>query len=345
MSEMNVGAVSASHGTFASTDRSLIVVNASLLNKLISMKEAVEIIETATRSLAASKAAIPQRWGMPVGNGGLMVLMPGAIPAVERFGLKALSLFDSEARRGRSGHQGLMILFDARTGRPMLAADAAALTGLRTAAATAVATRALARQDATTVALLGCGEQAACHARALPLVRDIREVRVWGRDMARAEAFAAKWLTGFERVHVSPSPREAINGADIICTLTHSNTPILSGAWLEPGQHVNLVGASTMHAREIDNVAVTRGKFVVDLREHALSDAGELLQAIADGLVDESHIHAEIGDVLCGDKGGRQNDVEITIYKSLGHIAQDIAVADAIERRLSKEGSAYRIAW
>jgi ornithine cyclodeaminase/alanine dehydrogenase-like protein (mu-crystallin family) len=345
MSEMNVGAISASHGTFASTDRSLIVVNASLLNKLVSMQEAIEIIETATRSLTANKAVVPQRWGMPVGKDGLMVMMPGAVPTTERFGLKALSLFGAEARAGRPGHQGLMLLFDAHTGRPMLAADAAALTGLRTAAATAVATRALARHDATTLALLGCGEQAAYHARALPLVRDIREVRVWGRDRVRAGAFAAKWLTGFERVHVSASPREAVHGADIICTLTHSDTPILQGAWLEPGQHVNLVGASTMHAREIDSAAVARGKFVVDLREHALREAGELLHAIADGLVDDSHIHAEIGDVLSGVKSGRQGDTEITIYKSLGHIAQDIALADAIERGVSTAGSAYRIAW
>jgi ornithine cyclodeaminase/alanine dehydrogenase-like protein (mu-crystallin family) len=345
MSEMNVGAINASHGTFAPTDRSLIVVNASLLGKLISMPEAIEIIDTATRSLTASRMVVPQRWGMPVGKDGLMVLMPGAIPAVERFGLKALSLFGSEARAGRPGHQGIMLLFDARTGRPMLAADAAALTGLRTAAATAVATRALARHDATTLALLGCGEQAACHARAIPLVRDIREVRVWGRDIARAQAFAAEWLTGFERVCVLPSPRETINGADIICTLTHSDTPILQGAWLEPGQHVNLVGASTRQAREVDNTAVARGKFVVDLREHAMLEAGELLQAIADGLVDESYIHAEIGEILSGVKSGRQKDSEITIYKSLGHIGQDIAIADVIERRLSAKPSTCQVAW
>jgi ornithine cyclodeaminase/alanine dehydrogenase-like protein (mu-crystallin family) len=327
-------------------ERSLMIVNAAALERLVTMEEAVSLIDRAMRELSGGAIEAPERWGMSTGRGGRMVLMPGAQADGVGFGVKVLSLFDEEARGDFPGHQGVVILFDGRTGRPLVIADAAAITGLRTAAATAVATRALARSDSSSLALLGCGEQARFHVRALPLVRDIREVRLWaGRNRARAERFAEGHLGGFERVTLFDDVREVVKGADIVCTLTHSADPILEGKWLEPGQHLNLIGSSVVGAREVDDDAVARGRFIVDSRSHALSQAGELVHAMAAGTVTDSHIHAEIGEILEGTTSGRADEAEITIYKSLGHIVQDIAVASAASASGRREGVATRVDW
>jgi ornithine cyclodeaminase len=202
------------------------------------------------------------------------------------------------------------------------------ITGVRTAAASAVATRALARADAARLAVLGTGDQAREHIPAMLAVRDIREIALWGRDHDKATVLAEA-LSEVHRIPITASVKvgTAVEDADIICTVTSTREPILNGAWIPAGAHVNLVGSSVPNAREVDTAAVLRGRFFVDYRTSTLNQAGELLTAMNEGAVDENHIVGEIGELLLGEVEGRQSLDEITIYKSLGIAAQDLAAA------------------
>jgi ornithine cyclodeaminase len=207
------------------------------------------------------------------------------------------------------------------------------LTTLRTAAASAVATRALAREDSSRLAIVGCGEQARLHVDALCRIRPIRSIVIWNRTPERAAAFAGT-LSSFDgEVDVMDSVREAIQHADIICTLTAASEPILFGRDLVPGQHLNIVGSSTKTPREIDDQAVARGRYIADSKAHASSQGAELISAISSGMVANDHLLGEIGEVLAGRVVGRLNEGDITLYKSLGHIIQDLAVADLAYKR------------
>jgi ornithine cyclodeaminase len=234
-----------------------------------------------------------------------------------------------------------MLLFDSGTGQPLAALDCHALTRMRTAAASAVATRALARRDAKVLAIIGPGDLAGPHLDAISAIRPVEEVRIWGRSKTKADAFAA----ARRHVRVAGSVEQAVKGADIICTLTSSREPLLEGAWLEPGQHLNLVGSSLRSSREVDDETVRRGYFIADSRSHALSQAGELLHAIEQRVVDQSHVKGEIGEILSGKLPGRIGADQITIYKSLGHAAQDIALAHALFLRAGKSDKVAAVDW
>jgi ornithine cyclodeaminase len=263
------------------------------------------------------------------------------MPSLARFGVKVVSLSADAPSFGLPSHQGVMLLFDSGTGQALAALDCHALTRMRTAAASAVATRALARPDAKILALIGPGDLAGPHLDAITAVRPIEHVRVWGRAKDKAEAFAA----GRRNVRVADSIEEAVRGADIICTLTSSSGPLLEGKWLEPGQHLNLVGSSLRSSREVDDETVRRGYFIADSREHALSQAGELRHAIEQRVVDQNHLKGEIGEVLSGKVPGRTSDDQITIYKSLGHAAQDLALAHAALLRAGKSDKVVAVDW
>ena len=297
------------------------------------------------RDLSAGRVIAPQRTIMTVNPATRLGLMPGAMPDIGRFGLKVVSLSSDAPKYGLPSHQGLMLLFDDVTGRPLAALDTHALTRLRTAAATAVATRALAKAGANTLAIIGCGDLAGTHLEAIAAVRPIRRVALWSRTKEHAEALARACAAAGREIRVVESVAKAVAGADIVCTLTASPTPVLEGAWLEPGQHVNLVGSSVRAPREADDEGVARGWFIADQREHALDQAGELCHAIEAGRVGADHLKGEIGEVLLGRVAGRTSDGQITIYKSLGHAAQDIAVADAALSRAYKSDKVVSVVW
>jgi ornithine cyclodeaminase/alanine dehydrogenase-like protein (mu-crystallin family) len=226
---------------------------------------------------------------------------------------------------------GVVVLFDAVSGKPVCIADAGQITEIRTAAASAVATDALARPDATRLALLGCGTQAQGHARALSLVRPLSTIKVWGRSPDRAAAFAARMGAELDvPVTAVADAREAVAQADIICTVTAANSPILLGDWIAPGAHLNIVGSSYAGPVEVDHALVQRARYVADSRESVLRQGAEFLAAKAAGLIGDDHIVAEIGEVLSGAVEGRQNAAQVTAYKSLGHVVQDLAAAQAL---------------
>lgn len=264
-------------------------------------------------------------------EGRLFGVMPGAMGERAVFGAKLISVFRDNAARGIQSHQGLVILFDPETGAPVCAVHAGEITAIRTAAASAVATDALARRDARRLALLGTGEQSQTHARAIRHVRSLESIVVWGRSRERAQALANRLQAEITvPITAAESVQEAASDADIICTVTAALEPILRGEWVKPGTHVNVVGSSHAGPAEVDNDLVARSRFFVDSRESVLQQGAEFLRAKEAGLIGDDHIVAEIGQVLAGKARGRRSEEEITIYKSLGHIVQDLSSAWAL---------------
>ena len=261
-------------------------------------------------------------------------LMPGTLAAPHGFGAKVLSVFGDPAQPGRSAHRGVVVLFDRDSGDVTCIADAGEVTEIRTAAASAVATDVLSRRDAKTLAVFGCGAQAASHIRALVRVRRFEQVLVWGRAVERAAAFAER-MHGEVGVPVRAvaEAHEAASSADVICTVTSSRTPVLLGEWVRPGTHVNVVGSSYAGPVEVDHALVRMSRYIVDSRRSALAAAAEFLLAKEAGLIDDSHIVAEIGEVLLGRIPGRTSPEEVTVYKSLGHIVQDLAATTYVHAR------------
>ncbi len=262
---------------------------------------------------------------IPLSEGRLFGVMPGAM------GAKLIRVFHQNFAKGIQSHQGLVILFDPDSGAPVCVVHAGELTAIRTAAASAVATGALARKDARRLAIPGYGEQAATHARAISKVRNLESIVVWGRSPERALAFARRMHAELAvPVASAGNVEEAVTHADIICTVTSAVEPILKGAWVRPGTHLNLVGSNYAEPAEVDNDLALRSRFIADSREGVLTQGGEFLRAKKAGLVDDGHIAAEIGQVLADEIEGRRSPEEITAYKSLGHVVQDLASAWAL---------------
>jgi ornithine cyclodeaminase/alanine dehydrogenase-like protein (mu-crystallin family) len=271
---------------------------------------------------------------IPLADGRMFGVMPGAMGTRAPFGAKLISVFPENFARGIQSHQGLVILFDPESGVPVCVVHAGEITAIRTAAASAVATEALARKDARRLAILGYGEQAATHARAISKVRKLESISIWGRSPERAREFARRMQAELALpVSSDTTVEEAVGKAEIICTVTSAVEPVLKGAWVLPGTHLNLVGSSHAGPVEVDNDLVVRSRFIADSREGVLNQGAEFLKAKAAGLIGDDHIVAEIGQVLAGDIEGRRSAEEITVYKSLGHVVQDLATAWALYSR------------
>jgi alanine dehydrogenase len=330
-----------------SAPKGLLIVSGADVRRALPMSECIEAVARAMRALSKGGADVPLRTVMQLPGGrNFFGVMPGYLEDPRGLGAKMITVYPDNVKRGLPSHLGLVVLFDAQIGFPLAVMDAAEITAIRTAAASAVATRALARNDASQLAILGTGEQAVTHLEAISKVRALRSVRVWGRSIEKAERLAEEQGPRLSvRVEVSKTAEDAVKGADIVCTVTASRVPVLNGAWLGRGAHVNLVGASRPDAREADDDVVTRSRFFVDSRTSARAEAGELKHATDAGLVDESHILGEIGEVLSGSVVGRTGDHDITVYKSLGVAAQDLAAAHVIYERAVQDGIGTRVAF
>ncbi|HEY1891931.1 MAG TPA: ornithine cyclodeaminase family protein [Steroidobacteraceae bacterium] len=297
----------------------------------------ITAVRDAMTAFSAEGKAQPLRSIFEIAPAKFFGLMPGALTAPHGFGAKVLSVFADPAQPGRAAHRGVVVLFESENGHLTCIADAGEVTEIRTAAASAVATDALARRDARTLAIFGCGAQAASHIRALVRIRHFEQILVWGRSAERAAAFAAQMQREVAmRVSGIAEAREAASTADVICTVTASRTPVLLGEWVRPGTHVNVVGSSYAGPVEVDHALVQKSRYIVDSRRSALAAAAEFLLAKEAGLIDDNHIAAEIGEVLLGRIQGRTSEEEITVYKSLGHIVQDLAAVSYLHARASR---------
>lgn len=300
-----------------------LILNHDDVESLLTMPACIAAMEEALVALARGDVHNPLRSLVRAdGAKGFMGLMPayrgGANPA---WALKEICLFPGNPARGLDTHLGAVLLHSGETGELMGVFNASAITAIRTAAVSAVATKLLARVDAHTLAIVGAGVQAHSHLRAIPLVRDIQEVRVYSRTRTKAEAFAPTCT-------IVDTAEEAVRGADIIVTATSSREPVVERDWIKPGAHINAVGSSVAHTRELDSATVAAASLFVDRRESTVNESGDYLMALKEGAISgPEHIRAELGEILTGRALGRTSGREITLFKSLGIAIEDLAAA------------------
>src|SRR5262245_35042075 len=317
-----------------------LVVSQGDVPALLPMPDCIEAMDGALRALAAGDARLPLRPVVTLPDGrGAFAVMPAYLGGPPAIGVKAIPVFPGNHGTPLDSHQGAVLLFDAERGSLLALIDASSVTAIRTAAVSAVATRLLAREDAGELALLGTGVQALSHLEAMAQVRTLRRVRAWSRDPRNVRAFRERADRLGIRVEAAASARDAVLGADLVCTTTASRTPVLEGAWLAPGAHVNAVGASVKDARELDTAAVAGARLFVDRRESALAEAGDFLIPKTEGAVGDDHIRGEIGELLLGRLPGRQSRDEITLFKSLGLAVEDVAAARVIYANATRSGT------
>ena len=310
--------------------------DAAQVEELLDYPGCIEAMRQAMIALSSGERAQPLRQIWPVGDGQAWGIMPGDLAALSTFGAKLVSVFADPGKPGRTRHQGVVVAFDGETGAVSCIADAEPITRIRTACATAVATDALARAEAQVLAIFGGGVQAEAHLHAVPLVREFREILLWSRSPAKARALAEE-MSEIVGQAITPvdDGAEAARRADVICTVTSSPEPVLQSDWVKPGTHVNLVGSSMLGPVEVDAALVARARYVADYRPGALAQGAELALAREAGAIDDRYEVLEIGEVLAGHVAGREHDDQVTIYKSLGHVAQDLASAAYLQRRAS----------
>jgi alanine dehydrogenase len=323
----------------------ILLINQSEVARLLPMAECIEVMAGALATLSRGAALLPLRTVLRLPDGqNAFAVMPAFMEEPHVMGLKSVSIFPGNHGTELDSHQGAVLLFDTKNGSLLAVMDASSITAIRTAAVSGVATRALARPDATELAILGSAVQARTHLEAMLLVRPIKRARVWSRNRASATAFVESARARHDIViEIFDSAREAVDGADIICTTTASREPVLKGEWIADGTHINAVGASAVSSRELDSAAVARARLFVDRRESTLNESGDFLIPKSEGLVDDTHILAEVGEVLLGRHPGRRSDDEVTLFKSLGLAIEDLAAAHHIQERATREGIGTRV--
>jgi len=308
--------------------------DAAEVEALLDYPGCIEAMRKAMAVLSSGEGPQPLRQIWPLANGEVWGIMPVHLAALSTFGAKLISVFHEPDGSGRTRHQGVVVAYDGRTGAVSAIADAEPITKIRTACATAAATDAMARTDAEVLAVFGTGLQAESHLHAMPLVRPFKEILLWGQSEERARKVGERLSreTGRQITAVADG-REVAERADVICTVTSSAEPILLNDWVRDGTHINLVGSSLLGPVEVDPPLVARARYVADYRPGVIAQGAELAAARDAGLVDDSHVVAEIGEVFAGRIEGRQNQRQVTIYKSLGHVAQDLAAVAYLNER------------
>jgi ornithine cyclodeaminase/alanine dehydrogenase-like protein (mu-crystallin family) len=321
----------------------LLVLDRQNVEALLDIRSAIDLVDTAMKALSRGETRQLLRRLLPLpGTSGVIGDMPGALTAGSTFGLKCVAVLPA-ATPGQPSHQGAVLLFEPGSGEPVALIEAGILTAIRTAAATASATRYLARPSARVLGLLGAGEQAHWHVPALLAVRPFERILVWARDPGRAASFAHA-MSAQHRVACVPVRNAAdAAAADVVCTLTSAREPVLRGGWLREGAHVNLVGSSSIVPCEADEVCVARSSYFVDWEESARAQASEFRRALDAKVITDAHLLGEIGAVALGRIPGRRSDSEITLYKSLGVIAQDLICGWHVYQRALAEGVGQQV--
>lgn len=312
----------------------MLFLNRSEVESLLDLDQLIESLSPAMVDLSAGRASMPPRGVVEIQeNRGLLAVMPVYLSSSGTLSTKLVSAYPDNERLGIPSHQAVVLVFDSNNGTPLAMMDGASITAIRTAAGSALATRLLSRPEAQVLTLLGTGVQARAHAKAITRVRQIRELRVWGRSRQKNDALVKDLPVALGvRIRAAPELKEALTGAEIICACTHAVEPVVVGEWLERGAHVNSVGLNAQ-GREVDEAAILKALVVVESRNAALapapSGANDLTWPIQRGLITQNHIHAEVGELVSGARPGRTSPQQITIYKSVG-----VAVQDAVAARL-----------
>jgi alanine dehydrogenase len=313
----------------------VLVLGSSQVDALLDLDALIDAMAAAMADLSAGRASAPDRIASLVPEQeALLAAMPGYVPSAGALTAKLVTLFPRNSGTRLPTHQALIVVFDPETGEPVALLDGTVITAARTGACSALSARLLAREDATVLAILGTGVQARSHARAMCRVRPIRQIRIAGRDPAKAAALADELSSTLE-VEVRPvaSYAEALDGADIAAAATHALTPVIRREWLAPGTHVTSVGYNPA-GRELDDATVTDALVCVESRRAALAPfpagSNDLLTPISQGLITADHVYAELGELITGSKPGRTSANQLTLYKSVGVAVQDAAAAALI---------------
>ena len=301
------------------------ILSAADVRAALPMPKAIDAMRHAYSQLSAGKAIAPQRQHLSTDKG-VTLIMPAYLPERSEFGIKVVSVYDDNPNLELPRITATVLVLDPATGVPKAIMDGASLTAIRTGAGGGVAADLLARQDAKTVGVFGAGVQARAQLQAVMAVRDITNVNLISRTLTSAEQFAAEiseWKDAPEVYRVR-TPEAVVQDADIVICATTSGTPLFDGNALPPGTHITAVGTFVPEKREVDTTTIRRAdRIVVDSREDCLAEAGDLI-------IPNAEIDAEIGEILNGDKPGRESKDEITFFKSVGVAVQDAVAGAAV---------------
>jgi alanine dehydrogenase len=314
------------------------VLTASEVRQLVPMRRAVDLMKAVFADHSRDRTLSPLRTPLNLPDGsGVVLFMPAFVPesasAPAAIGAKVVSVFTGNHALGLPTINALVVVFDPATGVPHGVLEGASITALRTGAVSGAATDLLARADARVLAVIGAGAQGLTQAAGVCSVRDIAEIRVADLSSASVQSFAERlelWdSAAAAKVRPCASAQEAVTGADVICTATTSTQPVFEDGWLAPGVHINAVGAYTPAMQEIPDETIARSLIVVDEVEAALHEAGDLIQSLERGRIAREDIATELGQVVTGDRPGRQSATDVTFFKSVGNAIQDMIVAGA----------------
>jgi ornithine cyclodeaminase/alanine dehydrogenase-like protein (mu-crystallin family) len=303
------------------------ILTAADIRSCLDMPGAIQAMRVAFTQLSSGDAVVPDRLGVETEKG-VSLFMPGYLPDGRHLAAKIVSVFPGNRERGLPAINAVVLVLDSETGLPRALMDGTYLTALRTGAASGLATEVLALDDASVLAVFGAGPQARTQIDAVRAVRPISEVRVFSLSAAESEALAQEVES--VPVTVVDDPARALAGAQVIVTATDSRRPVFPGDLVEPGAHINSVGAFTPEMRELDGALVSRATVIVDSRDTVMAEAGDLVQAIREGMFSLDRIHAELGEVVSGARPGRTSSEAVTLFKSVGSAAQDVAAAGRI---------------
>lgn len=300
-------------------------ISADDLKKTFTFPRLVEALRQAFRS----DVTVPVRHHHTIARAGepeaTLLLMPAWGDGF--LGVKIVSVYPANASRGLASISGTYLLMEGETGRPLAVIDGQALTLWRTAAASALAASYLSRAEATRLVMVGAGALAPYLIRAHASVRPLSEVLIWNRNSERAGNLAASLADSSFSIRATSDLERAVREADIISCATLSSEPLVKGAWLKPGAHLDLVGGFTPKMREADDDAVGRARIYVDTRSGALKEAGDVVQPLSAGLIREAEILGDLFDLCRGSAPGRRSAEEITLFKSVGTALEDLAAA------------------
>ena len=292
------------------------------------MKEILQCIEVALKEFSASATDTPIRTILPFGTENSGVVMPSVAEGLSSMGLKYVTVVPSNVTIGKKAINGVVLLSDISTGEPLALLEGSFLTRLRTGALSGVATKYLAREDSKTLGIIGTGEQAKGLCEAILAVREIETIYIHNRSEEKAIAFSDFVFNKFnKKVIICQDPNEAVRRSDILVTATTSMQPVFTEP-LKPGVHVNGVGSFKPTMQELPASAIcAAAKVVVESKESAVEEAGDLVVPIQAGMYSSDAIHGELGQIISGTLAGRENDQEITVFKSVGLAIADIVIA------------------
>jgi len=316
--------------------RTLRIVTADEITRVLSYEALIDALAEAFRSDISAPPKIAHMVPMPSGSEAKVLLMPAWTNSGQRFiGHKLVNVFPDNAKIGKPTVSGAYVLMSGDTGEPLAVMDGTALTLWRTAAASALAARYLAREDASHLLMIGAGALAPHLVRAHRTVRPIERVTLWNRTRSNAIKTAFALSAGGIEAEVADDLESAMHAADVVSCATLSTAPIVRGAWLKKGAHVDLVGAFTLQTRESDDATVTRARIYVDSRESAPKGSGDIAAPLKKKLISLKDIQGDLSELARGKAKGRKRKDEITLFKSTGVAIEDLAAALLVWRGLS----------